>query len=218
MPAPQGLFVTFEGPEGSGKSSQIQRLAEALGALGHAVCVTREPGGTSLGERVREVLLDPSGDDMRPDTEALLFCAARSELVARVVQPAMADGAVVLCDRFADATVAYQGYGGGADLGWLADLNRRVTRGLSPDLTVLLDLPPEVGLARRRGLEWTRLDAADLAFHERVRAGYLELAAAEPRRWIVIAADRPPDEVATDVHAAVAGLVRRRTATHKEEP
>jgi len=203
-----GRFITFEGPEGSGKSTQVALLAERLASRGLPVEVTREPGGTAVGERIRGVLLDPATGDVLPETEALLFNAARYELVSTVVRPALEAGRIVLCDRYADATLAYQGHGRGVAPDWLARLNDAATGGLDPDLTVLLDLPVDTGLARRRGEgSWNRIDAADLEFHERVRAGYLELARSEPWRWVVVRADRSPDQVAEDIERAVTELL-----------
>jgi dTMP kinase len=210
-PVPGGLFVSLEGPDGSGKSTQAARLADALRGRDHAVLLTREPGGTPAGERIRQLLLDPSGDGLGPVTEALLFCAARSELVARVIRPALAAGQIVLCDRFADSTLAYQGYGSGVPRAWLAEVIRGATGGLTPHLTLLFDLPVEVGLARRRtaGDEWNRLDAADLAYHHRVRAGFLDLAAMEPARVAVLAADADPSDV---TELALTAVVQRLAA------
>lgn len=203
-----GCFISFEGPEGGGKSSQLLRLAERLTAAGHRVTVTREPGGTAAGERLRDLLLDPSGGPLLPATEAFLFCAARAELVAQVIRPRLAEGCIVLCDRYSDSTLAYQGHGRGLDLPALGALNLLATGGLLPRATLLLDLPAAVGLARRRREgDWNRLDAASLAFHERVRGGFLALAAAEPARWHVVAADRPFEAVAEDVWTVVTTLV-----------
>jgi dTMP kinase len=169
------------------------------------VILVREPGGTAVGERIRALVLDPGLDPgPLPRTEALLFCAARAELVARVIRPALGGGAIVVCDRYMDATLAYQGHGGGLEVAELAQVIRFATGGLTPDLTLLLDIHPEAGLERRRSDgEWNRLDDSELAFHRRVRAGYLELAAAEPRRWVVLDAARHPDEVAARVWDAV---------------
>jgi dTMP kinase len=206
----RGVFITLEGPDGSGKSSQSVRLAERLAALGHAVLVTREPGGTVPGERIRELLLDPAGGPLRPETEALLFSAARSELVAQIIQPALAAGRVVLCDRYADSTVAYQGYGRGLARDQLDALTRLATQGLTPTCTLLLDVPVATGLDRRRHEgEWNRLDAASRAFHERVRAGFLALAEADPVRWHVIDASAPFEAVAERVWTVVAQVVAR---------
>jgi dTMP kinase len=207
--ASQGWFVTFEGPEGSGKSTQLGHVATRLRDAGHDVTCTREPGGTDAGERVRDVLLDPGHEALLPTTEALLFSAARAELVARVVRPALHAGHIVLCDRYADSTSAYQGYGRGVSRSWLDTLTHGATGGLVPDLTLLFDLPAEVGLARRRtaGGEWNRLDGEDLAFHQAVREGFLQLAAAEPARWVVLEADRPENAVTAQAWTAIASLV-----------
>jgi dTMP kinase len=200
-------FITLEGPEGSGKSTQVERLARRLVAAGRAVTVTREPGGTRVGEGVREVLLAPDRGGVLPVTEALLFCAARAELVARVVRPALASGSLVVCDRYADSTLAYQGHGRGVPIAWLQTVIGGATDGLAPDLTIVLDLPAEVGLARRRREgEWNRLDAEDIAFHQRVRAGFLALAAAAPERLVVVASGGTVDDVAD----AVWNVVRPR--------
>lgn len=202
----RGRFVTLEGPEGSGKTTQAERLRSRLAGTGRSVVLTREPGGTPLGERIRDLLLAPTGGPSHdPRADALLFNAARAQLVADVIRPALDAGAVVLSTRFADSTLAYQGHGGGlpiADLRAIADV---ATGGLRPAVTVLLDLPVEVGLRRKTGDELTRFETEfDLAFHRRVRAGFLDLAAAEPGRWVVVDATRTPDEVAADVWSAVA--------------
>lgn len=201
----RGLFVTFEGPEGGGKTTQIHRLVDSLRSAGLIVLPLREPGGTTIGEKIRSLLLDMAGSPMQIETEALLFLAARRELVQERIQPALQAGQTVICDRFADATLAYQGYGRGMDLATLRALNAFATAGCRPDLTVLLDLPVEAGLQRRKldPAAWNRFDAASLAFHEQVRRGYLELAGAEPGRWRVIDAARPADTVAVDVKRAV---------------
>ncbi len=203
----RGRFITLEGPEGAGKTVLGQRLAEALRARGHAVVLTREPGGTRLGERLRSLLLeDPGAIDARAD--ALLFNAARAQLVAEVLRPALATGQVVVCARFADSTLAYQGYGEGLPMAELRRLAEVATGGLVPDRTILLDLEPEVGLRRKVAAEHTRFEAAfDLAFHRRVRAGFLALAAAEPERFRVIEAGRRVEPVFRDVLAAALAVV-----------
>jgi len=206
-----GIFVTFEGPDGAGKSSQQGLLVERLRQLGREVVTTREPGGTELGEGIRGVLLDAS-DLHDPIVDALLFNAARRALVDHVIRPALARGAVVVCDRFADSTLAYQGYGAGVPRETLRSLAEVATQGLQPTRTVLLDVSVEAGLARRRGGpadEMTRFETStdhDGAFHERVRDGYLAMAAAEPDRWRVVGGSGPADEVADRVWAAVGDL------------
>jgi dTMP kinase len=200
----RGLFVTFEGGEGSGKSTQITRLASRLRTRGLDPLVTREPGGTPLAESIRGLLLDP-GRAAAPVSEALLMEAARADLVGSVIGPALAAGRPVLCDRYADSTLAYQGAGRGLDSAMLGAWNAAATGGLTPDLTLLFDVPVEVGLERRSGdaRETNRLDREPRDFHERVRARYLALAAAEPARWVVLDATRPPDEIESRAWSAV---------------
>ncbi|MBX3047429.1 MAG: dTMP kinase [Anaerolineales bacterium] len=194
------MFITLEGPEGSGKTSQLPRLAEALRAAGHTVLTTREPGGTPIGDQIRKVLFDLGNKSMHPRSEILLFQASRAQLVEEVIQPALAAGQVVLCDRYADSTMAYQGYGHGVDLAQLAELVRFATGGLQPQLTLFLDISPQDGLRRRDADgNWNRLDDYDFEFHQRVYAGYQELIAAEPQRWAVVDATRTPDEVAAEL-------------------
>jgi dTMP kinase len=200
----RGLFVTFEGGEGSGKSTQLARLATRLESLGRHPLVAREPGGTPVAEVIRALLLDPA---RRPGAlaEALLLEASRAELVETVLRPALDAGRVVLCDRFDDSTLAYQGGGRGLDATLLRTLNRAATGGLVPDLTLLFDLDPEVGLARRAAAagEMNRLDRESLEFHRLVRARYLELARAEPARFVRLDATRPPESLEAEVWAAV---------------
>ena len=202
------MFVTFEGIEGSGKSTQVARLAEWLAARGCAPVVTREPGGTPLGRKLRDALLSGAVED--PLTEAMLMTADRAEHVARVILPALDAGDHVLCDRHADSTIAYQGGGSGVAKDLLETLNRVATRGLVPDLTLLYDLDPKVALARmhaRTGGNTDRFEAESLAFHERVRATYLELARREPGRFAVIDAARDPDLVFADGRARLEALL-----------
>lgn len=223
--AGRGLFVTLEGPDGAGKSSQAARLVAALRSRGLAVLEAREPGGTRTGEAIRRLLLE-AGEEAphEPLTDALLFVAARAQLVAEVIAPALRAGQLVVCDRFADSTLAYQGFGSGLEVDWLRRLNAWATDGLVPDLTVLFDLPAGVGLARRErgpGEEQTRFERStthDAAFHARVAEGYRRLAAEEPGRWRIVDAARDPDDVAADVLAAVEGLLLRRTATATAGP
>ena len=211
MNGTRGIFITLEGPDGAGKSTQLSLLVDRITSLGREVVATREPGGTELGERVRAILLETS-DVHDPIVDALLFNAARRRLVHDVIQPALERGAVVVCDRFADSTLAYQGYGGGAPLDVLQSLAAVATDGVQPDVTVLLDLPTHVGLSRRQGgpveqLTRFETDAAHGAtFHDRVRAGYLELAQSEPERWRVVDASASETEVADRVWDAVSDL------------
>lgn len=199
------MFITLEGPEGSGKSIQIPRLAEYLRQHGKEVITTREPGGTTIGDQIRQVIMNMNNTGMNARTESLLFCAARAQIVDEVIRPALERGAVVLSDRYADSTLAYQGYGRGADLDTLRRLLNFATGGLRPDLTLLLDVDVEVGLNRRRncGGEWNRLDAVEVAFHRKVRSGYLELAKAEPQRWRVIDASQKPESVQMNLRQTV---------------
>jgi dTMP kinase len=196
-----GRFVSLEGPDGAGKSRAAGRLAQHLRARGIAVTLTREPGGTRLGEQIRELLLDRGGAERVPEADALLFNAARSQLVQEVIRPALDRGDVVVCDRFAGSTLAYQGYGAGLDLASLRLMESLAVDGTRPDLVLLLDAPVEVGLARRGTGDPSQLtrfeDAArhDRAFHERVRNGYLALAKADPGRWRVVDGDREPARV-----------------------
>jgi dTMP kinase len=198
-----GLFVTLEGPEGSGKTVVARRVAADLTARGHRVVLTREPGGTPLGERVRDVLLGRADLGIDPRADALLFNAARAQLVAEVVRPALAAGAIVLCARFADSTLAYQGFGAGLPIDELRDLARVATGGLGADLTVLLDVDPEVGIRRKAAGARNRFESIDVDFHRRVRAGFLELAREEPGRWRVVDSSRHIDRVFDDVLAVV---------------
>ena len=199
-----GLFVTFEGGDGSGKSTQLVRLAERLRRSGFDPLVVREPGGTRLAEAIRGLLLDP-GAPVAALSEALLMVAARADLVASRLRPALDAGRIVLCDRYTDSTLAYQGGGRGLDAALLASWNRAATGGLVPDLTLLFDLDPELGLARRAAHGGAnRLDLESEGFHARVRERYLQLARAEGSRFTVLDADRPPDELAERVWSAVA--------------
>ncbi|MBI3158266.1 MAG: dTMP kinase [Chloroflexi bacterium] len=200
------MFITLEGPDGSGKTSQMQPLAEAIRAAGYDLVVTREPGGTPIGDEVRQVIMDLNHKgQMHPTTEILLFQASRAQLVNEVIRPALAAGVVVLCDRYADSTLAYQGYGHQTDLATLRRIVEFATGGLTPDLTLLLDIDVEAGLRRRAedGGQWNRMDAYQLEFHRRVRAGYHELAAQEPARWVTVDADRDPAAIQADLQRIV---------------
>jgi len=207
------VFITFEGPEGSGKTTQAHLLTEHLRRSGYDVLLARLPGGTPIGDRIRALLHDPKHVEMSPWAEVFLYAASRAQLVAQVIRPALADGRVVICDRYADSTLAYQGYGRGLDLEALRAITHLATGGLVPDLTLYLDISPEQGLARRRegGGEWNRLDREALAFHQRVRAGYLELAGMEPERWVVLDATRPLEEIQQEIQS----LVEERLRAHR---
>ena len=195
------LFVTFEGPEGGGKSTQIRRLAEHLSQRSRQVVITREPGGTQLGESLRELLLGSGHSAMLPETEALLNSAARAQHVAEVIRPALAQGKIVLCDRYLDSTLAYQGAGRGLPVDDLIALQRFATSNLWPDLTFLLDVPVEVGISRRvsSGEPLNRFDSDSRAFHERVRSYFLEAAQADPARWRIVDATREAGAVEQDL-------------------
>jgi dTMP kinase len=190
------MFITFEGSEGTGKTSQLAMLVTYLRQQGFDLLTPREPGGTPIGEQVRSVLFDLGNTAMSARTEVLLFQASRAQLVQDVIRPYLAQGGIVLCDRYADSTLAYQGYGRQLDLAQLRSLIDFATGGLKPDLTLLLDVDVEVGLQRRtKQGNRNRLDILDLDFYHRVRQGYLELARAEPQRWVVIDAAQPPEAV-----------------------
>jgi dTMP kinase len=204
MNSRQGRFITFEGPDGSGKTAQIDILADEFIQAGYPVLKTREPGGTPISDQIRATLLDLKNTSMIDRTEALLYQAARAQLVEEIIKPQLARGGVVLSDRYADSTLAYQGYGHQNTVASLEGIIHYATGGLVPDLTILLDLAPEVGLQRRLdagGLN--RLDAYDINFHHRVRDGYLRLAKEEPERWVVVDADRTFEEVQKDIRAII---------------
>ena len=199
-------FITLEGPEGGGKTLQAARLVDELKNRGYNALLTREPGGTPISDQIRQVLGNLDNTAMDPRTEFLLFSAARAQHVQQVIQPHLDGGGVVVCDRYFDSSLAYQGFGHQLDLGTLRDVTRLATNGLTPDLTLLLDIPVEQGLDRRqRGGDWNRLDAYELVFHKRVRQGYAQLAAEEPQRWVVIDAAREMDAVWADIVTAVEG-------------
>jgi dTMP kinase len=203
------MFITFEGPEGSGKTTQVRRLGALLRERGRDCVVTKEPGGTPLADRIRAILLDPSETKMDPLTELLLYAASRRQHVVEVIRPALSRGAVVLCDRFTDATLAYQGFGRLLELDRLRTLNDWATERLHPDLTVLFDIEEEVGLRRAHSRNEAtannegRFEAEDLRFHRRVREGYLSLARSEPQRFAVIDGSGTVDEVFERMLAAV---------------
>jgi dTMP kinase len=209
----KGLFITLEGPEGSGKSTQIRFLTSALRRAGYIVVQTREPGGTPLAEAIRRLLLlSLPREPIAPETEALLIFAARSQHVARLIRPKLDQGAIVLCDRFSDSTLAYQGFGRGLKRAWLEAANDAATGGVAPDLTLLLDLPVNVGLARRRTAmgRQNRLDRESERFHHVVRRGFLTLARQSPRRIRVVDADRSARDIRAELLAFVLGWTRKR--------
>jgi dTMP kinase len=212
-----GIFLSFEGGEASGKSVQANRLAERLRAEGRDVVSVREPGSTPVGERVRDIVLHAQDIPLAPNAQALLYSTARAQLVRDVIRPALAQSKVVVVDRFYDSTLAYQGYGHGADLDQLRAVTAFAVGDLRPDRTFLLDLPVEAAegraATRKPGRAWDRFEAEARAFHERVRAGYIELAKAEPRRFAVISADRDVDAVFADVWREVERLLPATTLT-----
>ena len=198
------MFITFEGSEGSGKTSQIPALAEYLRHQGYSVLTTREPGGTAIGDQIRDILNALDNTAMQPRTEVLLFQASRSQLVDQVIRPALARGEIVLSDRYADSTLAYQGYGHQLDLDMVRSIVEFATGGLKPDLTLFLDVDVKEGLRRRAaGGEWNRLDDYELEFYQRVRQGYLEMVRAEPGRWVVIDASGTSGEVQAAIRNVV---------------
>lgn len=206
------MFITLEGPEGSGKTSQLPPLVQYLRERGYAVFATREPGGTSIGEQIRAVIHDLKNVEMHPRTETLLYQAARAQIVEEVFKPRLAAGEVVISDRYYDSTIAYQGYGHRQDLQQVRALVKYATGGLTPDLTFLLDIDVEAGLKRktRNGSEWNRLDAYTLEFHQRVRKGYLEMAEAEPARWVVLDAGRPWQDVQDELRRVILAKLARQ--------
>jgi dTMP kinase len=207
------MFITFEGIEGCGKTTQVRLLEKELLRQGRRVTLTREPGGCTIADKIRAILLDAGNADMTPLTELLLYAAARSQHLNDTVRPALKAGTIVLCDRFTDATVAYQGYGRGLDLDLIGRLNTLATDGLAPGLTILMDCPVEVGLGRAmsringtHGPKEERFEREAHTFHEAVRTGYLALAQAEPDRFAIVDVDRPVSEIAS----VVAGVVMAR--------
>jgi dTMP kinase len=206
----RGIFTTLEGSEGSGKTTAARNLGQWLRSRGEQVLVTREPGGTPLGDEVRRLVLHlrDVSDDLDPRADALLYAAARAQHTARVIQPALERGEHVICARYLDSSLAYQGVGYGIDLDEMRRLQRFATYGLLPDLTVLIDVPVEVGLGRKRRGEWNRFeDTQGVAFFEKVRAAYLELAAAEPERFRVVDGSGTVGETDALIRAAVGPLI-----------
>jgi dTMP kinase len=210
-----GCFITFEGPEGCGKTTQMKLLANYFTEQGSPVVLTREPGGCPIADKIRQVLLDAANSSMVPLAELFLYAAARAQHVSEIITPALDAGKIVLCDRFTDATVAYQGHGRQLDHALIEQLNRLATGRLRPHLTILLDCPVEVGLRRAlaridatTGAKEERFEQESIQFHQRVRAGYLQLAAAEPERFVVI----DGSQAILEVQAAITAAVRARLA------
>ncbi|HZG55828.1 dTMP kinase [Paenibacillus sp.] len=219
----RGLFITFEGPDGSGKTTQMRRLCERLAAQGADIVRTREPGGTPIGDRVREIVLSPEHPEMKDETEILLYAASRAQHVREVIVPAVAAGKVVVCDRFVDASIAYQGYGLGRRPEEVAAVNRFATGGLLPDRTYLLDVP--VAVSRERLLERARetggagldrIEQKASEYHERVREGFLLIAKAEPQRVVVIDANRAVDDIAADIEADFDRMFRNNIRSEED--
>jgi dTMP kinase len=205
------MFITLEGPEGSGKTSHIPYLVEYLREKGYTVFPTREPGGTTISEQIRDILHDLKNAEMHPRTETLLYQAARAQIVEQVIKPRLTAGEIVISDRYYDSTIAYQGYGHQQDLEQVRSLVKYATGGLTPDLTILLDLDVEVGLKRKKknGEEWNRMDAHEVEFYKRVRAGYLDMVKQEPKRWVVVNSEQKWDDVQADLKKVIiTGLSR----------
>ena len=203
------LFITFEGGDGSGKTVQARALYRTLSRLAIPALLTREPGGTPLGEKLSR-LLKSQGTGMSPLTELLMFNASRAELIGEVIQPALKGGKVVICDRYVDSTIAYQSYGRGLDLEMVKVINDAATGGLKPDLTILLDIPPEEGFARKRNRKHDRFEQEDIAFHRKVRAGYLKLAAGETGRWLVVDASQSKEKIAQIIWQRVSQVLKNQ--------
>jgi len=204
-----GLFITFEGGEGCGKSTHSKLLLQKLKQQNVPAILTHEPGGTALGNELRNLLKKRKGSTISPQAELFLLAASRAQLVAEVIRPALEEGKVVVCDRFTHSTIVYQGYGRGLDFTAIKMVNNMATRYVDPDLVILLDIPPEQGLARKRSLK-DRFELEDLSFHQRVREGYLKMADAEPDRWLLIDASLPRSKVAAIIWDRVNQLVTSR--------
>ena len=205
------MFITFEGPEGSGKSTQLPQLAQFLEEKGLSVVRTREPGVTKIGDQIREVLVRMDNTELHPRTEILLFLAAIAQLVEELIIPSLQQGKIILCDRYGDSTLAYQGYGHGLDLDTLRAMLHFATGGLKPDLTILLDVDVMTGLKRKKiKEEWNRLDAFELSFHERVRDGYHILAGQEPERWKIVDATQEPEQVQMEIRSLVLKAIENK--------
>jgi len=205
------LFITFEGGEGCGKSVQTRALYRRLSQLAISVVLTHEPGGTSLGNKISRWLKWTQGKDISPLTELFLFNASRSQLIDEIIRPNLKSGKVVICDRYADSTIAYQSYGRGLNLQAVEAINKAATQGLRPDLTILLDISAEEGLGRKRTKRKDRFEQEELAFHQRVRDGYLKMAASEPERWLIIDASQSKRKIAEIIWERVRQLIHQKT-------
>ena len=202
-----GRLITFEGIDGSGKSTQIARLRRSLESRGYQVLVVREPGGTPISEQIRELLLHPDSADLHPRTEALLFSAARSQLVHEVIRPALAAGSIVICDRYADSSIAYQGYGRELPLEEIITTQKFATSNLHPDLKVLLDLPVEISSERKSEEPADRMESAGRAFMARVREGYLKLARSQPKQWLIVTGQTSEEQIAQEIENYVVKII-----------
>lgn len=217
------MFITLEGIEGSGKTTQIKNIVTFLQSRGRDCIMTREPGGTAIGEKIRAILLDPGNNDLDPLTELLLYEADRAQHISSIVKPQLCAGKTVVCDRFYDATTVYQGFARGLDIGLIQKLHDLVLKGLKPDITILLDLSPEVGLNRAweqiksgtRTNHEIRFEKESLLFHERVRAGYLELARLEPERFRVVDAAKDKDQVQKEIVKILSFFIRRQESADR---
>jgi len=205
----RGIFISFEGSEGSGKSTQARLLSDWLRTQGISTILTREPGGTPIGERIREVLLSPDHREMDPITELFLYLASRRQHIKELIEPSLKEGKIVITDRFSDSTMAYQGYGRGLDLSLIESLNRTATGGLSPDLTIVLDVDVREGLSRNLGIKSDRLEIEDIEFHEKVRRGFIEIAKKEPKRVFIVETKNGIKKTHDEILAIVREWIKR---------
>ncbi len=205
--AKKGIFISLEGPDGAGKTTQLQLIAQKAAQLGIETVCTREPGGTAVSDAIREVLLDPRYGEITPLTEVFLYAAARAQLYSEIIAPALLDGKLVLCDRFIDSSLAYQVYGGGVDWDFVLNINLKAVQERLPDRTFILDLPPDVGFSRRAGVAADRIEQKSSNFHSRVRQGFLEISRRFPERIVVINGEQDADEVFRNIWDGIAHLL-----------